>query len=114
MTYSALDEPRSSRNKYTDPPPLFQVVSGSVVPKVQPFLNRLRDVYRGQSSPDGQLRQANFLKRVLTIPTLLIILWAWTIWRGERSVFQSGLAECQWHKWERWVDISMLYPKAAG
>jgi ethanolamine phosphate phosphodiesterase len=51
------------------------------------------------------VRQGNFLKRILTIPTLLIFLWAWTIWRGERSVFQTSVAECRWDNWEHWVDI---------
>jgi hypothetical protein len=105
MTYSSLDGPRSSRNRYTDPPSLVQLLSGSIVRKAQGFRGRLRDVVEGPSSPDRPVRQGNFLKRILTIPTLLIFLWAWTIWRGERSVFQTSVAECRWDNWEHWVDI---------
>jgi hypothetical protein len=105
MTYSSLDGPRSSRNRYTDPPSLVQLLSGSIVRKAQGFRGRLRNVVEGPSSPDRPARQGNFLKRILTVPTLLILLWAWTIWRGERSVFQTSVAECRWDNWEHWVDI---------
>src|SRR4051794_36317220 len=105
MTYSSLNRPRSSRNRYNDPPSIFELVCGSLLRKAQGFFEGLRNVYRGQSSTDGQAGKVNAFKRILKIPILLCCLWAWTIWRGERSVFQSSLAECQWHNWERWVYI---------
>jgi hypothetical protein len=105
MTYSALDGPRSSRNRYTDPPSLTELLFGSIVRKAQSFRNRLRDAVGGPSSPDRPARQESFLNRILTVPTLLVLLWAWTIWRGERSAFQTSAAECRWDSWERWVDI---------
>src|SRR3954454_1761531 len=105
MTYSSLDVPRSSRNRYADPPSLVQLLYGSTVRKAQGFRDRLRDVVEGPSSPDRPARRGDLLKRTLTIPTLLILLWAWTIWRGERSVFQTSVAECRWDSWEHWVNI---------
>ena len=105
MTYSSLDGPRSSRNRYTDPPSLVQLLSGSIVRKAQGFRGRLRDVVEGPSSPDRPARQGNFLKRILTVPTLLILLWAWTIWWGERLAFRTSVAECRWDNWEHWVVI---------
>jgi hypothetical protein len=105
MTYSSLDGPRSSRNRYTDPPSLAQLLFGNIVRKAQGFRDRLQDVAGGPSSPDRPARQRNFLNRILTVPTLLVLLWAWTIWRGERSAFQTSVAECRWDRWEHWVDI---------
>jgi hypothetical protein len=110
MTYSSLDGLRSSRNQYTDPPSLLELIFSSIVHQGLALRDGLRDAYQGQSSRDGQLRQGKFLMRILTIPTLLIFLWAWTIWRGERSVFQRSLAACQWRNWEQWVGIILVLP----
>lgn len=112
MTFSALDGPRSSRNRYADPPSFAELVFNRSVRKAQSIRDGLRDVFRGQSSPDGQLRPGEVIRRIFTIPTLLMLLWVWTIWQGERSVFQSSLAECQWHKWEQWVDMPSPCAKA--
>jgi hypothetical protein len=31
------------------------------------------------------------------------LLWVWTLWRGERSVFQESMQSCVWDSWEKWV-----------
>ncbi|KAF4266511.1 hypothetical protein CNMCM8812_002712 [Aspergillus fumigatus] len=43
-----------------------------------------------------------FVRRVFTVPIALILLWFWTLWWGERTVFQESLDKCVWDKWEKW------------
>lgn len=43
------------------------------------------------------------LRRVVTIVNALILLWVWTLWWGERMVFQESLEGCGWGEWEKWV-----------
>lgn len=46
-----------------------------------------------------------FVRRVFTVPIALILLWFWTLWWGERTVFQESLDKCVWDKWEKWVSV---------
>lgn len=43
------------------------------------------------------------LKRVFTIANAVIVIWAYTLWWGERTVFQQSIDACAWGNWERWV-----------
>ena len=40
--------------------------------------------------------------RVLSLSSLVVLLWFLAVWWGERWVFQSSVASCQWHIWETW------------
>ncbi|KAL2861615.1 hypothetical protein BJX68DRAFT_260429 [Aspergillus pseudodeflectus] len=42
------------------------------------------------------------VKWLFTITNALILLWVWTLWRGERGVFQESLQSCVWDSWEKW------------
>ncbi|KAL3465079.1 hypothetical protein BJX64DRAFT_253736 [Aspergillus heterothallicus] len=46
------------------------------------------------------LRTARWL---FTITNGLILLWIWTLWWGERGVFQESIGSCVWNSWEKWV-----------
>ncbi|KAL2870376.1 putative manganese ion homeostasis (Fr) [Aspergillus lucknowensis] len=39
---------------------------------------------------------------LFTITNGLIILWIYTLWWGERSVFRDSLESCAWNAWEKW------------
>lgn len=46
--------------------------------------------------------------RLVTLANLLILLWFWVLWWGERSVFRDSLEGCAWGNWEAWVKLSSL------
>jgi hypothetical protein len=50
------------------------------------------------------------VRRVFSVANALILLWIFTLWWGERTVFRESLDKCDWNKWEKWVsdlDVSV-------
>jgi ethanolamine phosphate phosphodiesterase len=47
-------------------------------------------------------------KRVFTVVNAVIVFWMFTLWWGERTVFQESIDACVWENWERWVSYSCL------
>lgn len=43
--------------------------------------------------------------RVFTMANVLVVLWLWMLWWGERRVFEDSLEGCAWGEWETWVSI---------
>lgn len=43
------------------------------------------------------------LKRLFRITNAVIALWLFTLWWGERTVFQESIEACAWEAWEAWV-----------
>lgn len=41
-------------------------------------------------------------RRLSITTTLLILLWLYTLYWGERSVFKSHIQACDWSSWEQW------------
>ncbi|KAL2807744.1 hypothetical protein BJX63DRAFT_411370 [Aspergillus granulosus] len=48
---------------------------------------------------------------LFTITNGLILLWIWTLWWGERGVFQESLESCAWGSWEKWVRYLGLFAR---
>ena len=46
--------------------------------------------------------------RLFTIVNALVVLWLFTLWWGERNVFQESLEMCDWGNWEQWVSGSFV------
>lgn len=58
---------------------------------------------KGRDKNDIQTSPLRILRRVFTVTNAIILLWIFTLWWGERSVFQDSLEACAWEKWEKWV-----------
>lgn len=43
------------------------------------------------------------LKRLFRVTNAVIVLWLFTVWWGERTVFQESMDACAWEAWEAWV-----------
>ena len=43
------------------------------------------------------------LRKIFSLTTALILAWICILAWGERYVFATSLASCQWHLWEQWV-----------
>lgn len=69
------------------------------VAALQPTNHRDRRDFRR----DFQGYAMYIFKRVFTIANAVILLWAYTLWWGERTVFQQSIDACAWENWERWV-----------
>lgn len=41
-------------------------------------------------------------KRLLRLTTALVLIWLVAVWWGERGIFKSAVAQCEWQNWERW------------
>jgi hypothetical protein len=50
-----------------------------------------------------QVSQNWHLRRLLSLPHILIVLWALLLLWGERWVFENRIKACQWENWEKWV-----------
>ena len=56
---------------------------------------------------------ANFIALIwprLTVVNLLRLLWLGTVYHGERQVYRSAIATCDWDDWENWVYLSPHSP----
>jgi len=38
----------------------------------------------------------------------VILMWIFTLWWGERTVFQEHIDACVWDNWEHWVGLGVL------
>ncbi|KAE8347469.1 hypothetical protein BDV24DRAFT_122174 [Aspergillus arachidicola] len=41
-------------------------------------------------------------RHIFTVTNALAVLWFFTLWWGERAVFQDSLERCAWENWEQW------------
>lgn len=65
-----------------------------------PLPLRLRRI-RTRADLQAAIWQA--LRSIFTIANAIIVLWAFTLWWGERTVFQENIEKCVWENWESWV-----------
>src|SRR5580700_8362624 len=56
-----------------------------------------------------QLQYSRFnLRATLNLPNLCILLWIVILLWGERWVFSSSIAACEWAGWENWVSFPVI------
>ncbi|KAL4893227.1 hypothetical protein BDV59DRAFT_177770 [Aspergillus ambiguus] len=60
----------------------------------------------GADSARGRMEMKSLVWRtircIFNIKNALILLWCFTLWWGERTVFRDTLATCAWGNWEKW------------
>ncbi|KAH8692086.1 putative manganese ion homeostasis [Talaromyces proteolyticus] len=44
------------------------------------------------------------LKAALCVANFLAAIWIFTLWWGERTVFQETISQCYWDSWEKWPE----------
>lgn len=94
----------SSSQYSTNPNSIWEIISSAAKQRLaeeasawQPRLSR------GRSDPWSLV--SFVLKRIFTATNALIVIWIFTIWRGERTVFQDSINACLWESWESWVGL---------
>lgn len=64
----------------------------------------------GNSQGSNALRARlwRIFRYIFTVTNALAVLWFFTLWWGERAVFQDSLERCAWENWEKWVCIQII------
>lgn len=47
-------------------------------------------------------RRYPFLRHASITTTILILIWIYAVYSGERSTYESHIKACHWEKWEEW------------
>ncbi|GLI78282.1 hypothetical protein PoHVEF18_006591 [Penicillium ochrochloron] len=55
---------------------------------------------RGRNNARGMA--ALVFRRLFTVANAVVLMWLFTIWYGERTVFQEAIDRCVWESWEKW------------
>lgn len=58
---------------------------------------------RSSDGIDMKTLVARVVRCIFSVKNALILLWCFTLWWGERTVFRDTLATCAWNNWEKWV-----------
>jgi hypothetical protein len=99
------------RDHFAEPPSLSEWLSDALPAWINnapaelragriPLPLRLRRI---RSRADLQATLWLVLKSIFTVANGLIVLWLFTLWWGERTVFQESIDRCVWDSWEKWV-----------
>ncbi|KAJ5222950.1 uncharacterized protein N7469_009190 [Penicillium citrinum] len=59
---------------------------------------------RPRGRDDFQTSTMRTLKRLFTVANGVILMWIFTLWWGERTVFQEHIDACVWDNWEHWPE----------
>lgn len=75
---------------------------------VPPWLKQWIAELRARPRRRGDLKTVvwGLCRRGLTVVNLVVLLWVWVLWWGERRVFGETLGGCGWGDWEEWVSLS--------
>jgi hypothetical protein len=117
MTYpyqrSSGASPLPSFNKNYTPrsPSIFSRVWEFVPPIAKQWLSEKpfsRGMTRHRGSEGIKITAVRAVKSAFSIPTAVILLWIYTIWWGERRIFEDHINQCLWDSWEEWVSAVLL------
>ena len=53
-----------------------------------------------------EVKRKGWARQLLTVVLLLQVVWVYTLYWGERSIYSSAIEACDWRYWERWVYTS--------
>ncbi|KAJ5118041.1 hypothetical protein N7526_011064 [Penicillium atrosanguineum] len=76
-----------------------------VIPAAKQWIEEGVDTIRSSRprTRDEAKNQAKMvLKSLFSIPSAVVLLWVFTLWWGERTVFQESIDACAWEAWETW------------
>ena len=83
-----------------------------VIPAAKQWIEEGVDTIRSSRprTRDEARNQAKVvLKSLFSIPSAVVLLWVFTLWWGERTVFQESIDACAWEAWETWVCFGLVY-----
>ncbi|EYE90688.1 putative manganese ion homeostasis (Fr) [Aspergillus ruber CBS 135680] len=103
--YSSAPFRPARRDSISSPSTILVQIQNGLPPWAQQWIAKLRAGPRAgrQTSPREWKAMGRLtIRRVVTIANALILFWVWTLWWGERTVFQESLEGCGWGEWEKW------------
>jgi ethanolamine phosphate phosphodiesterase len=100
MSY-AYGDLRSSRNHFRDPQGLQERATSGIASIFTSFQRGLKT--RPANGGASSKPRKSLLRRVFSLGNVLILIWIYTIYWGERISFNSSINACDWRHWESWV-----------
>ncbi|TLD25748.1 hypothetical protein E2P81_ATG09405 [Venturia nashicola] len=101
MSY-AYDDLRSSRNSFREP----QGLSGQATLAFTWALKSVKGSWARQKNSlgtgRGNVPRKSLVRRICSLGNILILLWVYVVYWGERTVFDRAIDECDWRHWENW------------
>jgi hypothetical protein len=107
----------STRDRFVEPPSVLDRIIAGMPSGLAAQIQRLweRQSYSGVSTQQSkiprtlrQVQQRWSIRRLMSLPHLLVAIWALLLLWGERWVFRSSIKECEWNRWERWVSATAI------
>ena len=98
MTLYQRSGPKIFEGEYIKDHTLVRRLWGGLLALLGPqHRSRQRDGHKAEPAPRSRVSR--------TLPFLLIALWFFTLWWGERVTFRRSANRCVWDRWEDWVSF---------
>ncbi|CEJ57684.1 hypothetical protein PMG11_06368 [Penicillium brasilianum] len=81
---------------------LRQALEGLPATAKQWFADGATSFRGSKGRSDARGVAALILRRLFTVANAVVIMWLFTLWWGERTVFQEAIDRCVWESWEKW------------
>lgn len=105
----------SHRNHFAEPPNPQGRLTRTLLVTTQRWLAKLPTNVRSSMSClrcRGRRERRDFwrdawwkFRRGANVANALILMWAFILWWGERTVFEDTVSSCLWETWEKWVRV---------
>jgi hypothetical protein len=101
--------PSSYRNQFVEPPSLRARAQTTAFVYAQEWIDDIKECLgygtrRRRRKSLWQEARAT-VRAAFCVANFLVVIWMFTLWWGERTVFQNSLSSCFWEKWEKWVSF---------
>ena len=114
--YSAAYPPRSTRDRFVEPPSIVERFFTALPLSLAGLLRKTlglakymiidRAMWRVPRTWQ-EARQRLHPRGLLNLPNAFIVVWIIVLLWGERWVFEKSITACQWASWERWVSLKL-------
>jgi hypothetical protein len=61
---------------------------------------------QSETAPKSK-QQRGLLRRLFSLVNVIILIWIFTLYWGERTLFSRSIDACDWRHWESWVRSSL-------
>lgn len=110
--YSSYDEPESLVIRASSV--VYSYARDSVVDTIEDVKSRFGYGRRPRKLKPFWQEVRSSLRAAFCVANLLVVIWMYTLWWGERTIFQDKILECYWDSWENWVSYLQFVGSTAG
>lgn len=99
--YSSYDESDSIVGRASST--VYSYARDSIVERIEDVKSRFGYGRRPRKMKSFWQEIRSCIRAAFSIANLLVIMWIFTLWWGERTIFQDKISQCFWESWENWV-----------